>query len=297
MPRERQLLSNGSGYGWIIAASFSFSMMSIFTRYVSRSVSWELIALIRIGFCLGIVLAIAIIRRIPLVCFSSLPLCFRSVIGGLSLLYTIYGLSVAPVSEVTAIQNLQPLWMVLLAWIFLHEFVGWRTLVRLMVSLGGVVILLKPGPTGIGGTAAALVSSLLLAAAMLAMHRIRAIDPIAIVVHFSAVSLIMATVYFGTTDALGSLAFPQASEDWAMLLAVGAFGAAGQYCMTCAYLKGSPVQVAVVGLAQVAMGFIADVYLFEYFPTPTRSLGLFLVVASTASLLCCDPPPSKTGIQ
>jgi drug/metabolite transporter (DMT)-like permease len=125
---------------------------------------------------------------------------------------------------------------------------------------------------------------------MLGLHRLQDIDPRAIVVHYSAVGLLVCLVLFpwlaGETPRAG-LDKPMTV---AMLLGVGLTATIGQIFLTKAFAAGPPAKVSVVGLAQVVFAFLFDRLFWGRSFEPLTILGMALVLAPTAWLMLRRDP-------
>jgi drug/metabolite transporter (DMT)-like permease len=120
---------------------------------------------------------------------------------------------------------------------------------------------------------------------MIGLHRLRDLDPRAIVVHFSAVACLFA---LGALFVFGRTARPeQLAPDRIgfMLLGLGLSATVGQLLLTHAFAYGSPAKVSVIGLTQIVFALGFDVFLFRHPLRPISLLGMALVLAPTAWLM------------
>src|SRR5206468_222665 len=94
----------------------------------------------------------------------------------------------------------------------------------------------------------ALASSFCTGFAMIGLHRLRDIDPRAIVVHFSAVACLftLAALWFFPRTAHPEHLAPQTIG--VMMVAIGLSATAGQLLLTYSFANGSPARVSVIGL-------------------------------------------------
>jgi drug/metabolite transporter (DMT)-like permease len=126
--------------------------------------------------------------------------------------------------------------------------------------------------------------SLFTALAMLGLHRLKGIDPRAVVVHFSMVALCFSMVSFFVFAREKELSFP-AALPLGQLLAVGICATIGQLCLTMAFTHGDPAKVAVVGLTQIVFTLLLDALFLGNSPEPGKLIGVPLIVAPTAWLM------------
>src|SRR5262249_49138795 len=134
-----------------------------------------------------------------------------------------------------------------------------RDLVAVVCGMVGVVLIERPR-LGHDQLAAliALLSGFFAAVALLGLHRLKDVDPRAVVAHFAGVaSVVAAIVLAGRSTAESTVAttltsFQQPRWSTFLLLGgVGLTGTVGQVFLTRAYATGMPSEIAVVSLTQV----------------------------------------------
>ena len=118
---------------------------------------------------------------------------------------------------------------------------------------------------------------------MLGLHRLRHLDPRAVVAHFAGVASLVSLAWLLLRgDALSpGLLRP---TTWLYLLGIGATGTLGQILLTKAFAAGAPAKVAVVGLTQVLFGMGFDVALWGRVLDLVSIVGFALVLAPTTWL-------------
>ena len=72
----------------------------------------------------------------------------RSVAGGCAIIIGFYAFTVIPLADATAIGFTSPLFVTVLAVIFLNEQVGWRRWSATVVGFIGVIVIVQPGGVG-----------------------------------------------------------------------------------------------------------------------------------------------------
>jgi drug/metabolite transporter (DMT)-like permease len=139
--------------------------------------------------------------------------------------------------------------------------------------------------------AAAILSSITSAIALIGLHQVREIDPRAIVAHFSAVALaccVGALLFFPRHHAL--VLEPRTVL---LLLGVGATATVGQLCLTLAFSAGPPARVSVVGLSQVGFMMLLEMIFWRRHFDAFTLVGIGLVMAPTAWTLLRGPTRAK----
>ncbi len=278
-------------YLWMLLGSLAFACMGGFT-YALRGCDWLVLAAVRTG--LAVVFAVWLARAggAQLVFFRPRLLWMRSLAGCVSLVCNFYALTHLPVADVLTLSNTFPIWVAVLSWPLLKVLPRWDVWASVAVGVVGVIILQQPQlAAGNLATWAALGGAFSTAVAMIGLHRLHAIDPRAIVVHFSIVGFLCCLVLMVAWGRLpgmpGGIAWHTlaAWPTWVMLIGLGASATVGQLMLTKAFGAGAPAKVSVVGLTQVGFGMLLDVIFWHRQFTADSLLGTALVVAPTAWIL------------
>ena len=120
---------------------------------------------------------------------------------------------------------------------------------------------------------------------MLGLHRLQNIDPRAIVVHFSGVSLAVCVASLAVLPRTTTFDSHVDAAEIAMLLGVGTSATIGQLFLTKAFAAGPPAKVSVVAISQVGFAMLADILWWHREFNAITLVGIVLVMAPTAWLL------------
>jgi len=273
-------------YLWMLFGSLSFAIMSTLAHAAGNSCDWRLVAFVRSGLCVLLVGSWAVSSGVRLVFFRPGVLWLRSIAGSISLVGTFYALPRLPVSDVLTLTNVFPIWVALLSWPLLRERPAWQVWIAVASGVSGVALIQQPHfAEGNFASAVALASSFTTALAMIGLHRLVGIDPRAIVVHFSTVSMLFVAGTLLVFDGSADRSFNVDPRVALLLLGVGLAAAVGQVFLTKAFTAGSPAKISVVGLSQVVFAMLFDVLLLERDLNARSVLGTILVLAPSAWLL------------
>ena len=271
----------------MVAAAVLFASMNFFARLASASASWMTVGAVRALVGALVAITVARLRGASLAVKDRRAIFWRSLLGTLSMAATFYALSSRTLSlgDTVTLLNLTPVFLAVLAPIFLRERTSSAVVVALALSLGGVVLVLHPsfsfhdaaltvGPSS-GATAAfAVLAAFLSSIAMMLLRRVGPTETAeAISVHFS----------FFAAGALGLLALsdlrvpsPHAA---ACMVAAGVCAGFAQIAMTRAYSLELAARVSGMSyLSVVASALLGAAVLGEQ-PTLGVSCGMALVVA------------------
>lgn len=217
------------------------------------------------------------------------------------MLSTFFALANLHASEVLTLTNTFPVWVALLSWPMVGEKPSRGVWVAVIIAVVGVALAVYPRegqPDGpqmfrLAPALSAVAASVFTALAMLGLNRLRAIAPMAVVVHFSAVSTVFCLAAF--------VVFPlregpnpfESTEMTVRLLGIGVTAMIGQVFLTLAFSRGTATKIAVVGLSQVAMVMgIEAVFGWKTF-TPMNIFGTLLILGPTAWLMMRERKPPK----
>ena len=288
---------NTGGYRpfiWMLCGCAWFSAMSLLGSGLGKEgVPWQTLATVRSGVAFLLALIIAVIMGAKLVAVGPRALWLRSIAGSCSMLSTFFALANLHASEVLTLTNAFPVWVALLSWPMVGEKPSRGVWIAVIVAVCGVALAVYPreGDTAttqvfrLAPAIAAVAASVFTALAMLGLNRLKAIAPMAIVVHFSAVSTVFCAASF--------LLFPlrdgpdpfQSTEMTARILGIGVTAMIGQVFLTLAFSRGTATKISVVGLSQVAMVMGVEAAFGWKTFTPTNIFGTLLILGPTAWLM------------
>jgi drug/metabolite transporter (DMT)-like permease len=228
----------------MLSGAFVFSLMGAFAHALRDRCDWQAIAVARTGLSLLFAALLAWAGGVRLVFLRPGVLWVRSLAGSMSLVGVFFAFTRLPVGDVLTLTNVFPVWVALLSWPLDGVRPSLEVWLAIACGLAGVALIGQPHWSGQNWAAAvALACSLSTAVAMLGLHRLQGIDARAIVVHFSAVSMVFALAalwVFPHSGRLETIANPQTL--W-LLLGVGVAATAGQIALTKAFAAGPPAKV------------------------------------------------------
>jgi drug/metabolite transporter (DMT)-like permease len=271
----------------------------------AEGVAWQTLATVRssVAFLLAFVVALAL--GVPLVVVGPRALWLRSIAGSCSMLSTFFALANLHASEVLTLTNTFPVWVALLSWPMVGEKPSRGVWVAVVIAVVGVSLAVYPreGETStvqvfrLVPALSAVAASFFTALAMLGLNRLKAIKPMAVVVHFSAVSTLFcaaAFVLFPVKD--GPDPF-RSTPMTVRLLGIGVTAMVGQVFLTLAFSRGTATKISVVGLSQVVMVMAVEAAAGWKTFTPMNVFGTLLILGPTGWLMMRERKAKKPPIQ
>ena len=184
---------------WMLWGALAFAAMGAMTHALGTRCDWMQIALVRALFMYVAITAVRAGGWRP-AWWSGGRRCsgcgaWR---GPPSLFCSFYALTRLPVAEVLTLTNTYPIWIILMSWGAFGQRPTARDLMAVACGTLGVVLIEQPR-LGHDHVAAliALLSAFCAAVAMLGLHRLKDVDPRAVVAHFAGVASVVAATVAG----------------------------------------------------------------------------------------------------
>ena len=216
-----------------------------------------------------------------------------------SVLASYYAIAHLPLATAVSLNFTRPLFMIVIALLFLGEHVRWRRGLATLVGFAGVVVML--GPSHVGFTVPAFTALLSAACAAGGMAVIR---------QQAAVDGALPLFAWFATGITVLLFFPAmigwqqpAPQQWLLLVFVGLATSTGQYCLIRALAQADATVVNPIDYGQIILAVLFGYFAFGEVPNPWSGVGAAVIVASTLYILLrearvkteCDP--AKAPVQ
>jgi drug/metabolite transporter (DMT)-like permease len=200
----------------------------------------------------------------------------RAVLNLFAMLSFFYALSIAPLSEVTALGFTAPIFTTLLAVLILDEIVGPRRWTAVVVGFIGALIIIRPGFAEIGpGQMLVVASSLVWACAVLVIKTLSRTDSSATIIAYMALLMIPLTL----APAVFVWRWPD-GEQLFWLVLVGLLGGTGQLCMTEALRQADTAVVMPIDFCKLLWVAVIAYLAFGEVPDRYTWLGGAVIFAS-----------------
>ncbi|WP_419175895.1 DMT family transporter [Desulfosediminicola sp.] len=209
----------------------------------------------------------------------------RGVVGTMALVCVFYAVTTLPLAEATLLQYLYPVFTSLLAFFFLKEKILRSTIVCILLSLTGLLVMVQPGfslfassvasvALNPAGVAAAILGSLGTGIAYVLVRKLSSTeDPSVIIFYFPFIALPVSFLLLGN-----NFVMPPDAATWALLLLVGVFTQIAQYCLTMAIKGEKAAKATAYSYAQVIFSALIGWAFFMEVPTITTLLGALFII-------------------
>ena len=208
--------------------------------------------------------------------------------GALSVLMMagfVYGFGQLPLTTVYSIFFIAPLMVTALAVPILGEKVGPRRWTAIFLGLIGVLVVLRPTPSGLAGVASLAGVAVLAAALGYSLSSVM----VRVLARTDSTQSMMFWMLVFLSLGSGLLAWPDwravNPEHWLLIIGVGITGGLGQYAITEAFRLGEASLIAPFEYTALAWGVGLDLALFGVLPDHMTFVGAAIIVASGLYLI------------
>ncbi len=266
------------------ASAVLFAFMNFFVKLATASASWQTVGSARALVGALVAIGVARARGTSLAVKDKRALLWRSLFGTAAMMATFYALSSRALSlgDTVTLINLTPIFLAVLAPIFLRERTSPVVALALVISLAGVGLVLHPsfsfqdaahGPSAGMTAVVAIMASFFASIAMMLLRRVGQTETAeAIAAHYS--------LFAAATLALLSLAdlrIPTVGGALAMV-AAGVCAGFGQLLLTRAYTLERAARVSGIGYLSVVASALLGAAVLNERPSASALLGMTLVV-------------------
>ncbi len=272
------LPANAQGALWVLLASAGFSAMATLVKVLGQTLDSFQIAFFRCIVGL-IVLLPLMLRAGPAILHTSRPLLHlgRAVAGMTAMFCGFYAFTHLPLATATAITFTKPLFMIVIAVLFLGEVVRWRRWSATIVGFCGVLIMLRPGAGTLDpAMLVSLVQALAIAVAVAVVKSFpRSESTFTILFYFAILS---------TLISLGPALVVWRDPTWTELgiaAAMGMLGVSSQAAVVRGYRIGEATAVAPFDYSRLLFAAIFGYVLFFEVPDIWTVAGAGVIIAST----------------
>lgn len=276
--RFERLAPNTRGAIWIVASCLVLSLMQAVVKLLGARLDTFQIAFFRCLFGLVVILPF-MLRAGPAVFKTRRPLehLSRGLLGATAMVSGFYAITHMPLADATAISFAKPLFLIVLAVLFLGETVRWRRWTATAVGFLGVLIMVRPGQSEVGfATMVALFGTLCVALVVVLVKKLSQTEsPLTIVFSFGVVS---------TAAMLVPAILVWQQPTWTellLLVSVGALGSAGQTMAVKGFHVGEATAVMPFDYSRLIIAGLLGYLFFADVPGWHTLLGASLIVAST----------------
>ena len=262
---------------FILAAEWLFASMGATVKGAASSLPFEMLVFAR--NLAGLLLVSLLVWR------ARLPLRPRPGTWRLHLLRTLLGLSAMyclfialahlPLANAVLLKMTAPLFIPLVAMLWLSESPGRRTVFALILGFVGVAVILRPSGHWEAMALVGLLGGALIGAAKVSVRRLAQEEPVMrIVFYFALFSTLLSAIPLPWRWQT-----PQGDE-WGMLVALGVFGTAAQLLLTRALQLSRASVIAPLSYSSLPFGVLLGYVFWREVPAPLFWLGAALVVAA-----------------
>ena len=144
--RTTPIPSQARAVAWMVASISSFTVVMVIARHVTQTMHPFEMLFIRSIFMLAFMAPWLFRNGLgDLGPKRMAPFALRGVLAMTNMTFLFFALKLMPVAEVSAINFIRPIFVTILAAIFLHDVAGMRRWVAILVGFVGALVVIRPG--------------------------------------------------------------------------------------------------------------------------------------------------------
>ncbi|MBL4741012.1 MAG: DMT family transporter [Sneathiella sp.] len=281
---------NGKGILWTLLGGFLFSCMGLGIKYLGQELDSFQIGFLRAFFGLIVILPFALRKGFGPLKTSVLKLhIVRACVGITGMLSIFYAITNMPLADAVALTFTRPLFLIVLAVLFLGEVVRWRRWAATLVGFCGVLVMMQSSAEIGFASLVALFGAFMVALVSVFLKKLSRTE---------APTTMM--FYFGIIGSL--ISFVPASQVWITpsweqlgILAVAAsVGSGANYCMIKAFSVGEATVVSPFDYVRLIFSGILGFIIFGEVPGVWIIVGAVIIVCSSIYILRREAGLKKT---
>ena len=289
-PTERlqRLPGNVRGALWLLLSSLLVSVMALAAKLLGTTLvvadqtlgealpAWQ-ITFFR-AFATLVVVTPFFLRHGRGMFASSRPFMavVRGCLGAAGMLCNFYGLIHLPLATAISIQFSRPLFLLVMAGIFLGEVITRRRGLVTVTGFVGVLVIVRPGIDMDPAALVVVLGALLLAASIILLRILARTDDTVCLLFYSGV----AGTLFTLVPAMLAWQWPSLAQ-WGLIAMMCIFGVAGQSCFMKGYAAGEASAVAPFDYSRLLFATAWGYWVFAELPDAATWFGSGILLAAT----------------
>lgn len=210
----------------------------------------------------------------------------RGMLIALASLLFFVAIKYMPLADAIAVFFVEALILTLLSMLILREKVGWRRIAAVISGFIGALIVVQPSFAVLGPVSLLPLATALLFATYLLLNRVAGHSDNAWVMQFIAglggVFVLGVVIALGELSDINDMQFtvPDNLIDWSLLTFMGAIGVTGHFMVVRAFQMAPASLLAPFQYVEIVAAVLLGLVLFDDFPTPSKWVGIFIIVLS-----------------
>lgn len=277
------------GLALLSLSAILFATMGVCIRYASHTVNNETIVFFRNATGIVLLLPLLLQQGLGFLKTNKLAMhAWRALVGLIAMYGFFYAIAKLPLSNAMLFTYSSPVFIPLVAWLFLKEPINARTIGAALLGFVGVILVCHP-EQGVFNSIAiiGIISSLLAAMAFVTVRALTSTEPVTRIVFYFA--------FFSTIISAIPLLWawrPLTLTEYGWVIGAGVLATLSQLAMSKAYALAPASRIGPAAyLAIVVAGFYAWI-LWSELPDLFAIAGTALIFCAT--LICLKKPPPKS---
>ncbi|MCO4837483.1 MAG: DMT family transporter [Oceanospirillaceae bacterium] len=274
---------------WMLGSIASFCLMAVAARELDGHIDkFELLAIRSAVGIIILVIIMNVIKRPTLMYTKRMNThLLRNIFHFIGQFSWLVGIGLLPLAQVFAIEFTVPLWVLIMASLFLGETITRRKVVSVALGLAGVVVILKPGMQMLDtGAIVMLIAALCFAVTFIVSKSLLTTEhPLTVVFYMTLIQLPLSALMAGADWTM-----PQPWM-WPWVMAVSLTGLFGHYCLSKSFQQADVSVVISVDFLRLPVIAIIGMWIYnEPLEVSVILGGVLMLLANLANQWRIKPP-------
>lgn len=270
-----------------LTAALGFAIMGALIKLAAEELSIPMVTFLRNAF--GLLFLLPLLLRQPLRQLQTQRLglhLLRTVVGLVAMYSFFFAIAHIPLAQAMLLNYAAPLYVPIIAWLWLREQPHWGIWPLILLGLVGVALIIGPGqdqgavagPPWVG--AVAVMAGVFAGWAFVTIRKLSSTEPAPRI------------VFWFSTFSVGLTAFPAmlqwqmpSPKAWLLMLGTGLFATIAQISLTRSYALIPAAQVAPLNYLVVVFAMLLGWLIWAESPSPWALVGTILVIGSSVVAL------------
>ncbi|MEZ9648550.1 DMT family transporter [Vibrio sp. 10N.261.52.C2] len=271
-----------TGVKFMLLSALSFAFMSACVKYVSIN-GIPIFEIVAARACVSLFISYFDVKRkrIPIFGKNKKLLAARGIAGTLALISLYYAVATLPLAEATVLQYTHPIFTILLSCFFLNEKISRSTLISVLLSILGLLVIIKSqvtnvtnlGPLPSLSIAVALFGALTSSIAYILVKKLSNTEDTSVIIfYFPMIALPVSLIMINNSFVIPSFHL------FFILILLGIFTQIGQYSLTRAMKIEQASRVSLYSYVQIVFSMLIGIAFFQESPSLWTLVGGSLII-------------------
>lgn len=275
---------------FVVLGEFFFTSMGMIVKTLGENMPSYQIVFYRNVFAVVMIAPFLLKQNVKQIKTKRIGMHLIRSVSGLSAMYCFfYALANIELATAMLTKLTGPIFIPIIAILWIHEKVTFKTYIGILIGFIGVVIFLNPTVEVQIASLVGILGGALAAGAKVSIRKMSDTEPTLRIVFYFA----LFGALFSLVPMLSTETYTPATNEWILLIGLGLVGTCGQMCLTKAYHMAPASQVGPFTYSSLLWASLAGWLFWNEWPTITTFIGAALIITAGLIIIYKRPKPAN----